>query len=350
MSVPDVDNCSSPQATTEPNSDQSPESSIPPSPTSGFADIARRIRGRTTDILAIVIVVVFGLSFGGRIVEWWATDPESMDSASSLPPGGTMPWDAPGSNVSLEFGNHPYTIERQTLSGSRQQALEALLRTARPLVKETVQPLSGETKGESSLLARVAQLDVSEEEPGVWQLFMIDRPLPMVVGVRHFGGKPTNNNAKSAAVAMRRVVCWGLAFPFSGNGWRLLVFHPSGVRRETLPGLPKVQLPKTARRILLLRDARGGALIGFEGTGSGREWARHFDNWFDKHDWHHETTWSRNGSSWNGRFHDGTQPNTGHIEIQFSSTNEAQWTGLLTVIPASTKVDNTEDSTEREQP
>ena len=342
MPASDADNTSSPQVTTEPNPDRESPS---PQPT-GFADIARRIRGRTTDILAIAIVVVFGLSFGGRIAEWWATDPETVGLDANISAGGTMPWETPGGVVSLEFGEHPYAIERQTLSGSRKQAVAALQGSVRPLVREAVLPPGEQTEAETRLLTRVAKLKASEEEQGVWQIFTIDRPLPMVVGVRNFGRKATSGNVKPAAADNRRVVCWGLAFPFSVDGWRLFAFHPTNVRRETLPGLPKLKLPETARRILSLRGAGGGALVGFEGAGPGKEWAQHFDDWFKKHNWQRDAEWSRSGSDWNVRFLAGNQPNAGRIEIQFGKTDEAEWTGLLTVIPASMEIDNTE----REQP
>jgi len=345
MPASEADNFSSSGSATEPNPEQPAQEDAPAQPT-GFADIARRIRGRTTDILAIAIVVVFGLSFGGRIVGWWSTDPETVGLHSNIPAGGSMPWETAGGVVSLEFGEHPYAIERQTLSGSRKQAVEALQGTVRPLMQQAIPPSGEQTQAETRLLARVAKLKASEEEQGVWQVFTIDRPLPMVVGVRNFGRKAASGNVKPAAADNRRVVCWGLAFPFSVDGWRLFAFHPTNVRRETLPGLPKLKLPKTARRILSLRDAGGGALVGFEGAGPGKEWAQHFDDWFKKYNWHRDAEWSRSGSGWNGRFLPRNQQNAGRIEIQFGKTDEAEWTGLLTVIPASMEIDNTE----REQP
>src|SRR5262245_55510888 len=85
-----------------------------PKPPAGFGDIARRITSRTTDLIAIAIVVVASLTFGRQILQWWHAAPSEPGSAGMAPavqPG----WEDQRQPVSLEFGDLPLSMTRQTI-------------------------------------------------------------------------------------------------------------------------------------------------------------------------------------------------------------------------------------------
>src|SRR5262245_36752603 len=90
------------------------------------SSIARRIASRTTDLIAIGVVLAAALSFGREIVVWWRAEPPTVtiDAAAEAP---AALWETPGAAVTLDFGDRPLSLARQSVSGEHDRALEALL-------------------------------------------------------------------------------------------------------------------------------------------------------------------------------------------------------------------------------
>jgi len=307
-----------------------------PKPPSGFGDIARRITSRTTDLIAIAIVVVASLTFGRQVLQWWRAAPPEPGSPAVAPvaqPG----WEDRLQPVSLEFGDLPLSMTRQTIVGSSDTAVEALARHCERSAVAARAPWHDWDEAERQLLARTEGLTPIAEETGVWRVFVIDRRFPMVAAVRRFVSGP-----KEAAFAGYRLVCWGMAMPAGKNAWNLFVFQGAIKGNAAPTGLPEVPLPADGRRNLSLRDERGGMLVGFSGNGSSAEWMKFYDDWFADQGWSAGDGWMTGGGAYSARFHKPGAPQAGRVEVQFAEGANHELSGLLQIIPP----DNTNGETE----
>jgi hypothetical protein len=296
-------------------------------PRPGFADIARRITSRTTDLIAIAIVVVASLTFGRQVLQWWhaeAPQPGTAGSAPVVQPG----WEDQLQPVSLEFGDLPLSMTRQTIVGNGEAAVEALIRHCERSAAAARSPWREWDQGERQLLARTEGLTAVAEETDVWQVYVIDRRFPMVAGVRRFVSE-----LKEAAFRAYRLVCWGMAMPAGENAWNLFVFQGVVAGNPVPTGLPSVPLPPGGRRNLSLRDERGGMLVGFSGNGSPPEWMKFYDDWFTGQGWSSGEGWFMGGGACSARFHKPGAPQAARVEVQFAEGANRELTGLLQIVP-----------------
>jgi hypothetical protein len=104
-------------------------------PRADFRGLAKRIAGRTTDLIAIGVVLVGGLTLGRQVLEWWRTDPPETVAATNALPGTAGPWGAANTPVQLEFGEYPLALRRETIAGDREAAMTALVSACRAAVQ-----------------------------------------------------------------------------------------------------------------------------------------------------------------------------------------------------------------------
>ena len=307
----------------------------PPEKPTGFAKLAKQISSRTTDLLAIAIVLVAGLSMGERLIEWWSTDPEDVMSPQSLAHSAEVSakdWNAVP--VTLEFGEKPYAIRRQTVRGDRKAAVAGLIDVCRSIVQTANPPKRPLDSAEQKLLQFVETMKPAAEEPGVWRIDHVDGPVTMVVATRKFSPDSTVQRTKTGLADRHwRVVCWGLAFPVSESHWTLFTFRESRTSAAASPGLPRVALPEGSRRLLSLRAEGGGALIGFAGQGPAEDWRRFFDQWFHAQDWQLTQSWKSSGTGWSARFVSGSEQRRAMADVQFSRSGESRFMGILSITP-----------------
>lgn len=319
----------------------------PPQP-SGFARLAKQISGRTTDLLAIALVLTAGLGFGRQVLEWWHAEPESPAPAA----GQVLPAIAPGDDgapIALEFGDAPFSMSRQTFTGDRDQAIRLLAtscRTATESANATGSVDAERTAAEQPLLDAIAGLRPFEEVQGQWRLYQVESPLLLIIGVRDVAqekpaGEPARGNSdeKKSPAESSRVICWGTALQRSEQAWTLYTFQaaPSTVAQGPAPsdGLPPVPLPPGGRRLLALRDQSGGMLVGFAGSGPPAAWTRYYDDWFRTHGWRSAAGWQISGTNWAAGFSPAV-PAGGRVDIHFSGAGKEDLTGLISVVPAGT--------------
>ena len=295
--------------------------------TPGFGQVARRMTSRTTDLIAIGLVIAASLSFGRQILQWWHAAPPPAPTAAAAP-ASSPPWENPLQPVSLEFGDLPLSMTRQTVIGDGGAAVEALVRHCERSAAGARSPWRDWDAAEQQLLARTEGLTPVAEQSEVWQVYVIDRDFPMVAAVRRFV-----SSEKEAARGRPRLVCWGMAMPAGEGAWNLFVFQ-GDVAGNSLPtGLPAVPLPREASRNLSLRDERGGMLVGFSGKGSPAEWTEFYDDWFGAQGWSSEDGWMSAGGAWSARFRKPDAPAAGRVEIQFAEGAKNELTGLLQIFP-----------------
>ena len=291
----------------------------------GFAQVARRMTSRTTDLIAIGLVVAASLTFGRQVLQWWHAAPSPTTTAA---PASQPPWEDPLQPVALEFGDLPLSMTRQTVVGDADAAVAALVRHCERGAAAARSPWRDWDAAERQLLARTEGLTPVAEEAGVWQVYVIDRQFPMAAGVRRFA-----SGANEAARGHPRLVCWGMAMPAGESAWKLFLFQGAVQGHPVPTGLPEVPLPPDGQRSLSLRDERGGMLVGFSGKGSPPQWIQFYDDWFAERGWSAEEGWLSAGGAWSARFRKPGVPEAGRVEIQFAEAANRELTGLLQIVP-----------------
>ncbi|MBS0263590.1 MAG: hypothetical protein JSS02_16735, partial [Planctomycetes bacterium] len=256
---------------------KSPLPATPPAARpASMQDVARKIRGRTADLLAIAIIVGATLSFGSQIISWWRSGPPADAAGNPVltPPG----WDLDGQPVDLGFGDLPVTLTRQQIAGDHPAAVEALFEACREISMAATAPLGETPDAEQRLIERVASLTPRSELPGAWQVYVVDDAFPFVVGLKtltvNSGTAKPPTTAPAAPTAEhsapadseqipRRLVCYGLAMPAGEQAWTLFIARNS--THPTVTGATgfEIALPPGATQTLSLRDRRGSLLVGF---------------------------------------------------------------------------------------
>ncbi len=313
----------------------------------GFARVARQISRRTTDLLAISIIAVAALTVGGRLSQWWATDPQDVLSAGRLAgsaSGSASPWGGGGAPVSFEFGDRPYRLRKQFVTGERCQATAALRKICREVVAVASVPLQELDANERRLLGEVQQRAPAEEQQGIWKIYTFDETLPLVLGTRRFSGDSADEHGKDGAVDRWRVVCWGMAFPGAERRWTLFAFHTPG--HTASPHAGDIELPPGSRRIMSLRAETGEMLIGFDGDGPPQTWIRFFDGWFRENGWRLSGRWKSSGGGWTARYSPANGNRTSRVDVHFGRTDGSRFSGLLDVIPLSEQSESGKGKTE----
>jgi hypothetical protein len=297
---------------------------------SDFGDIARRLSTWTTNLLAIGILAVAALAMAGRLTEWWRTDPAApVVDALSLPPA---PWDDPAGIV-LEFGDQPWSIRRQTLTGSVDDASHALLEQCRGILDQaaSTDSLPAIDDAEQTLLDRLRNAAPMEEVPNRWRLFVIGGPLPWIVGTKtapHASNSVTQRDVEPHdADPNSRLLCWGLALPQPEQGWMLYVFdrRPPDARSGDLPEVP---LPLSARRSLRVGGSGGSALTTFSGSGPATQWMDEFDHALTTSGWQRLGDWIRGGSSHAAAYLREGNSDSVRLDITLTQGPDGRWLGV----------------------
>jgi hypothetical protein len=306
-----------PEQITEPRSpDRKPAS---------LGDLARKITSRTTDFLAICIVLAASLTFGSQIVSWWHTAPPSAFPTAEpalAPPG----WDDNLQAVDLEFGNLPLALTRQVVTGDQGSAVAALVRHCRSAVEHAPLPARNADEAEIDLLNRIAGLTPTAEEAGVWQVFVVDERFPLVVGVKC--GAPAAGPVDDHQG--RRLVCYGLAMPIGERSWTLFIVKGSVAGSKSPARSADIPLPPGAARTLSLRDERGSVLMGFSGTAAPEEWIKFYEDRCSERGWTRSDAWSAGNESWSARF---ARREGGWVDVRFAKDRHGELAGVLQVIP-----------------
>lgn len=304
--------------------------SAPTSAGSGFGAIARKISSRTTDLIAISVVLVASLVFGRQVTEWWHAEPPEPRLLSE-PAQAAAGWGADGLPVFLEFGNSEMLLTRQTIGGDRDAAVRALDALCRRALEQSPLPSRAPDAAETKFLAKLADLKPVAEEPGEWQLFQISQAMPLAAGVRWIDRTATNANNGSPG-AVRRLICFGLALPAGKHGWSLFGFKPSGAPARSAGPAP-IPLPEGARQIMSVRDQRGGSLVAFQGRESSKPWQEFFDEWVSGQGGRSAGDWTETPLARTTRFELEQGSQRLFVEIHLAREAGGVVTGLLNVVP-----------------
>ena len=115
----------------------------------GLGELARRCRRRTTDLLAIGLLLVVGLAVGRQLTAWWnEPELESISDPLSVTGSGAA-WTDPDA---MQLGELGQTIYRRRVTGDRQAAWSALEASTRITAGQAGWPESEADPSERQLL------------------------------------------------------------------------------------------------------------------------------------------------------------------------------------------------------
>src|SRR5882672_3620491 len=93
-----------------------------PDATANFSDLARRIRGWTTNFLAIAIVLAVGLALGWQLTSWWREKSPQVVAGDAAVAAANLP--AVGQE--REFWTSGGLLKVQRQSGGLSEAIDAM--------------------------------------------------------------------------------------------------------------------------------------------------------------------------------------------------------------------------------
>ncbi len=303
-------------------------SSDPNSGPSPRARLSKRWTAWATNLLASGIILIAGVTFGRQAIQWMSADPLGTGDLSKPVVGRAQP-NFEHLTHALQFGDSDLEASCERLSGPAEDVVKRLHVRTREIVRSTdpLDELPG--PGVARWLKKVSQEDLVESEPGKWQIYAQQMPLPVVIGVRIAASPGTPARDLQVAVGRRRVVCWSLAFPkgpVADNGttqWSLFTF----VRGRETPNADRlgIALPEGFQRTMSVGSGES-SLIGFRGGGTPRDVMEHFDAVAVKQDWQRRGSWQSGQQNWRCCF---TTREEQTLHVTFSQDGDLVINGMI---------------------
>ncbi len=287
-----------------------PDADSPPAAPS-FADVARRVRIITSNLLATALVLIIGLVIGREVIGWWREDENNKrQSAVASQPSEPTPTIA-------QFGVNGPPLELRTLMGDRTQALAGLRAMCRSAIDSTP-PITAKsiTDEERRLLNTVAKSTPSETTPQ-GAIYELPGAIPVVVAV-------TGHDE-----ATRRVAYCGLALSPAQDGWSLYgirwLNRGEQFQNEAFP------LPPGTQRVMSLATGATATTLVFSGVGEVANWQAFYERTAEERGWRTLHDWRRVGYDWQASYEANTTSSTiTRYDIQLSSDSFGFWRGLVT--------------------
>ena len=308
------------------DSASSPLDSDDPAPVNRkTSNLAQRISGLTSNLIATAIILILALAGGREVISWWRAEPEKVTTAPEVSPSES--WIIPNDSHALEFGDLPLTLRRDRIQGDRSVALEELRETCKRILKSGAIAMGEIGPAERRLIENSRNRDPIEQEPGKWRLFQAKEPIPMVVGIRD----DCPPNAPSGNV-QSRMVAWGMTVPSSESEssepvWtnyscRFINRQPSTGQRINVP------LPPGGTKTLSIEDVDGASVTGFKGQ-SPIETMEFFSDWAKQNGIEETKSWQAFRGAWRAEFAH-KKPSQVKIEIQLAIDGDRSVAGLIT--------------------
>lgn len=257
----------------QPDTLTSDEKESPTAPS--FGSLAKRIRSRTTDLLAIAVILVGGFAVGSQVSRLWDDEPNPVPTGKTT--GRPTLFDS-NEPVELDFGNSPFSIQRTAFAGTREDASVELVAKCGRAAESATGPAHAMTPGERRLLQTLAKAEPVAEHDGR-KLYRINGPIIMA----SVTGRVATNGDSKRAVAETRVICWGLAFPVGEKRWIMYVFTPRREGRSAGNSM-EIPLPESATPVLTIRGGYG-LTRSFRSTESVDAVRTYFEKWFQTNGW-----------------------------------------------------------------
>ncbi len=290
--------------------------------------LARRIARRTTDLLAISLILIGGLTVTRRIIIWWKTDPQQVAPGvhSEFAPEVLAPWSSHASGSLLDFGTMPFSLRRWQIAGDLETALDHMQQHLRKLltVPMRAEDIPQETPAEAKLLEGILAIDPVEGDPhGQWWIYRLPGTLNMVLGVKLVDEK-------------RRIAAWGLLFPVTEEYWTLISVEPRSAVASDDEQSPLLPIPPETVPTLSLRDPLAGAIVSFRGKGPPAVWRKHFDTSAKEAGWTRGEAPQTSSEGGALTYLKTVGEKRFRVDVQFVSSKD-HWTGVMQMTRLKTK-------------
>ena len=222
--------------------------------TSNLAQASQRWTAMATNLLATGVVLIGGLTFGRYVVKsLWTEERPPVDHATEVVGRSFVG----NENVLhlLQFGDTDASLFCRTVSGGYESVMKAQRERTAALTRATIPDNSAATQAESDWLKRTEKLKPVAADGDNWQVFQVDGPVPISVGIRPIAPNSQTQSDQQVAGAARRVVCWSVAFPSQAEStktdsttdrWALFMFVLWRRSRRQHPGRDVTAIPETS--------------------------------------------------------------------------------------------------------
>lgn len=313
----------------------------------GLARLARRLRRRALDLVAMGVLTGFCLAFGETLTAWWSASAPSSGEVDTVAATRHAALDADDA-ITFEFGSMPVRVTRHDVDGNLEAVWDHLHALGREQLLAYPQgdARSGHegenvalTSREQRILEHLAELAPSSTIAGCGELFRLDGAVPTVVAVSLPRESSTQSEPVAAAnhstASVGRLAGWGMAVPSVEDGWTLYLFDPAGSSnaRDSLSMEATSWLPEGGQRILAVTEPNGARLEAFVGpSGPGEEgrtgeWAGRFRRHLHDQGWT-AVSQVREPQSWTAHF---TRALAGSVEtcqVHIHTTAEGRVRGI----------------------
>ena len=304
--------------------DDTASSKVDENPT-GFAAVAKKISGRTTDLLAIAVIGFGIFAVSGRLSDWWNTPPDSVLAQSEIVPevvGSEVAWPEMDIPVAMNLGDFPVRVERLMIRGDLSKLekivfsrLESVLREGR----SGSLPHTGKSKvakAATKLEGLLTKIDPVRQDANAWQIYRLDEPgtpgfSSMFIGTRLQEDRP-------------RIVTWAMAMPWREHEWKVFFFQPAK------GGQTSVAIPPGAELTMSMQEPSGTELAAFQAvddSASLESWQTFYSRTLGSDGWRITRDWSEQDSRSTARFENGTLA----VELILRTENDTL-SGLASVI------------------
>jgi hypothetical protein len=299
-----------------------PAPTPPPPPSLG--DLARRMRRRTLDLIAIGVVLIAGGVVGRLLVESYRRPIDGPQDPSA----NSSPGFAEELPVDLDFGEAEFALARQIVEGTAEDAAAKLAELLRSKIETACPKAGAPDETELQVIAAARKRPAFLEQSGEWSLHALDERFGMQVGLRNVATAQGDRSQQTW-----RVTVWGLSLPTGENRWSLYAVTPGGrvgSPTEGQPAHPLPDLPTGAIRTLRIEDARGEFVLGFSGAGPVEAWRTFFEERFAREGLV-GTAWILGPDRVSARFvarSDGPHPGA-TVSLELTRDPTGDWRGLL---------------------
>ena len=291
----------------------------------GFAAVARKISGRTTDLLAIAVIGFGIFAVSGRLSDWWNTPPDSALAQSEIVPevvGSKVTWPEMDIPVAMNLGDFPVRVERLMIQGDLSKLEKIVFSRLESVLSEGQAgslPRTGKSKvarGATKLEGLLTKIDPVRQDANAWQIYRLDEPgtpgfSSMFIGTRRQEGRP-------------RIVTWAMAMPWRQDDWKVFFFQPARDSQTS------VAIPPGAELTMSMQEPSGTELAAFQAadaSSSLEAWQTFYSRTLGRDGWRNTRDWSEQDSRSTTRFENGTLA----VELILRTENDTL-SGLASVI------------------
>lgn len=333
--------------------------------TAATQSLARRWANWASNLLVSGVIVVVGLVFGREVVQWWRTPADGTAAkvaTDAVTPGsdlldgpafdGTdgLRTNEPGAGESgarpvheLSFGDLPYAFRHGAVRGDAAAVVAELRRQCAISADSASPPTGAPAPSELRMLEGLRSIRPSDRRRGVWEIYVLPRPLPMAVAVSDNGrsdssrdetGRATNGEGRNAVAGSPRVLSWAMAFPDMTDGrWTWFTFRPAGGAASGA-GVGPIDsdwpAPPEARRSLVIKAEDGAARSAYAGRGTRASWQTHFDDCAERRGWAATDDWLADERTTRRVFHNDRGD---RVDVQIGGVSDGQLQAIMTITP-----------------